>query len=281
MTVRELWSREDESDLERFLAAARADHLIAALHAIEGAGAEEIAADRALFASWARRVEERLPRRSYIRPSEEARVLRVVLGHEAGLSGNREDYYDPRNSFLHRVVESRRGLPILLSAIWMEVGRRSGILVSGIGLPGHFVVRVGARDFVLADAFAGGRFLTVDDCRRKVEDLSGGSMPWRAEYLRESSTEQILERVLQNLSGAYKRAEDEAGRYRSAAFLAALRPDSPQRLLERADLAQELGVREIAERAYADLVERFPETNEAEEAAERLTDGGGESPPLN
>src|SRR5205085_996177 len=124
--------------------------------------------------------------------------------------------------------------------------QRAGALVAGLGLPGHFVVRVGARDGVLADPFAGGRILTVEDCRRRVEELSGGSMPWRAEYLREMTVPQILERALSNLASAYKRADDEAGRYRVAAFLAALRPDSAQRLLERAELAEELGVREVA-----------------------------------
>jgi regulator of sirC expression with transglutaminase-like and TPR domain len=278
--VRELWSDREEADLARFLGAASAGNLVAALHAIESASEEDAAADRALLAAWARRVEERLPRRGYVRPAEEARVLAVVLGHEAGFAGNRDDYYDPRNSFLHQVVASRRGLPILLSAIWIEVGQRAGSLVAGIGLPGHFVVRVGARESVLADPFAGGRLLTVDDCRRRVEELSGGSMPWRAEYLRETSTEQVLERVLANLAGAYKRADDEAGRYRVAAFLASLRPDSAQRLFERAELAEELGIREIAEKDYTDLVERFPDSTEAQQAAERL-DGDTEIPSPN
>jgi regulator of sirC expression with transglutaminase-like and TPR domain len=272
MIVRELWSAGDESDLSRFLAAARAGELVAALHAIEGVDDAEAASDRASFASWARRVEARLPRRAYVGPVEEARTLALVLGHELGFAGNRDDYYDPKNSFLHHVVEARRGLPILLSVVWMEVGRRAGAFMSGVGLPGHFVVRVGTRGGVLVDPFAGGRLVTVEDCRRKVDELSGGSIPWRSEYLRESPAPQILERVLQNLAGAYKRQDDEAGRYRIAAFLSALRPDSAQRLLERAELADELGVREVAERAYEELVERFPESTEAEQAAERLSE---------
>ena len=276
MIVRELWSPGDAAELARFLQAARADDLTAALHAIEGAKDEDAAKDRALFAAWARRVEEILPPRRAARPSEEARALAAVLGQEAGFAGNRDDYYDPRNSFLHQVVASRRGLPILLAAIFMDVGRRAGLLVAGIGLPGHCVARVGVRDGVLVDPFAGGRPLTVEDCRRRVEELSGGSMPWRPEYLRESETAQILERVLSNLAGAMKRAEDEAGRYRAAAFLAALRPDSAQRLLERAEIAEELGIREMAEQGYAEVVERFPDTSEAQQAAERLEGGAGE-----
>lgn len=272
MTVRELWSGRDQEDLSRFLAAARAGHLLASLYAVEGATDDDAASDRALFADWAQQVESRLPRRGYVRPIEEARALAAVLGEEVGFVGDEDDYYDPRNSCLHRVVESRRGLPILLSIVWMEVGRRAGALTAGVGLPGHFVVRVGARDSVLVDPFARGRLLTVEDCRRKVEELSAGSLRWRAEFLRESSTEQIVERVLQNLAGAFRRVEDEAGRYRVAAFLSALRPDSPQRLFERAELADELGIRDVAEQAYTELVERFPETSEAQQAADRLSE---------
>jgi regulator of sirC expression with transglutaminase-like and TPR domain len=216
-----------------------------------------------------------------VRPSQEARVLAVVLGQEAGFVGSTDEYYHPENSFLHRVVATRRGLPILLSSVWMEVGRRSGILVSGVGLPGHFVVRVGARDGVLVDPFAGGRPLTVEDCRRRVAELSGGSMPWRAEYLRETTILEVLERALSNLSGAFRRVDDDAGRYRAAAFLAALLPDSAQRILERAELAHELGIREAAEKGYSEVVERFPDTNEAQEAAERLEGGGAAPPSLN
>ena len=76
---------------------------------------------------------------------------------------NTADYYDPKNSFLHHVVEARRGLPILLSVVWMEVGRRAGAFTAGVGLPGHFVVRVGTRGGVLVDPFAGGRLVSVED----------------------------------------------------------------------------------------------------------------------
>src|SRR5262249_8085012 len=140
MIVRELWSARDEEDIARFLEAARAGRLVAALHAIEGASEEEAASDRALFAAWSRPVEERLRRRGYVRPAEEARVLAIVLGREEGFLGNTEAYDDPRNSHLHHVVATRRGLPILLSAIWIEVGLRAGTLMAGVGLPGHFVV---------------------------------------------------------------------------------------------------------------------------------------------
>ena len=163
-------------------------------------------------------------------------------------------------------------MPILLSIVWMEVGRRARFPVEGIGMPGHFLVRVGGRHGVLADPFSGGALLSAEDCRRALHELSGGTIAWRDDFLAPSTEDQVLERVLQNLAGSYKRAGDEAGRYRAATFLATLRPDSPDRLLERAEIADELGLWDEAAETYVELLERFPDTTAALEAAETLSD---------
>lgn len=111
------------------------------------------------------------------RPPVEA--LRAVL---AGFTGDAHDYADLRSSLLHEVLRRRAGLPILLSAVWLEVARRCGIPAYGIGLPGHFVVRVGD---VHVDPFAGGAALDV-------ADIPGQFLrPWRAE--------EILLRILTNI----------------------------------------------------------------------------------
>jgi regulator of sirC expression with transglutaminase-like and TPR domain len=163
-------------------------------------------------------------------------------------------------------------MPILLSVLWMEVGRRAGIPVAGIGLPGHFIVRVGPPPGTLADPFAGGVPLTVDDCRRKVKSLAGGRVPWRADYLRQMELPALLERVLRNLSGCRERTGDEAGRFRAVTFLSALRPDEPENLLSRAELAEELGVRGLARAVWAEIVERFPESAQALAASEKMAE---------
>jgi regulator of sirC expression with transglutaminase-like and TPR domain len=203
---------------------------------------------------------------------QKARLLARVLSEELGFSGDADDYYDPRNALLGPLLERRRGMPILLSVVWMEVGRRAGIPVAGIGLPGHFIVRVGSPPGTLADPFAGGVPLTIDDCRRKVKALAGGRVPWRAEYLRQMELPALLERVLRNLSGCRGRAGDEAGRFRAVTFLSALRPDEPENLLSRAELAEELGVRGLAREVWAEIVERFPESTQAQAASEKMAE---------
>ncbi len=102
-----------------------------------------VAAARVQIAAWGEMV------RGGIAPNapdlERAEALRLVLAEEGGLRGNAERYYDPANSFLDRVVASRRGIPLSLSVLYMLVGEAAGIAVLPVGMPGHFLARVGAR----------------------------------------------------------------------------------------------------------------------------------------
>jgi len=268
--VRELWSREDERDLTEFLDAVRRDDLVGALFAIEGTPPVARRLAEGVLDEAAAVVRERAAgtRSSF----QKARLLARVLAEELGFAGDEDDYYDPRNVLLGPLLERHKGMPILLSVLWMEVGRRAGIPVAGIGLPGHFIVRVGPPPGTLADPFAGGVPLTVDDCRRKVKALAGGRVPWRADYLRQMETPALLERVLRNLSGCRGRTGDEAGRFRAVTFLSALRPDEPENLLSRAELAEELGVRGLAREVWAEIVERFPESTQAQAASEKMAE---------
>jgi regulator of sirC expression with transglutaminase-like and TPR domain len=274
--VKELWSRKDEESLKTFLEAVREEDLPAALFAFEGIPERIRTADDALLTHWAERVRQRRGG-SEGEPLEEARDLATLLGAELGFAGDGDEYYDPRNCLLHEVLQRRRGMPILLSVVWMEVGRRAGLLVEGVGMPGHFIVRVGAGDGVLADPFAGGAILTVEECRRKVRELAGGRLPWRAGFLAASPPAAILERILHNLAACHGRAGDEGGRFRAVSFLSALRPDEPDKLLTRGEIADAAGARELALRIYAEILERFPESSQAQAASERMA--GTELPP--
>ena len=96
--------------------------------------------------------------------------LREYLFEELGFSGDRDDYFDPRNSHLNEVLNRRLGIPITLSLVLIEVGRRLDLEMEGIGLPGHFIT--GARiagEQVLLDPFNRGALLTAESCRELVE----------------------------------------------------------------------------------------------------------------
>src|SRR4051812_19787801 len=101
-------------------------------------------------------------------------VLSRYLFHDLGFRGNERDYYDPRNSYFNEVLDRRTGLPITLSLTAMEVGKRAGLAVLGVGLPGHFIAKaIDEREEVLFDPFHGGRRLTPRDCERLAEEASG------------------------------------------------------------------------------------------------------------
>src|SRR3984957_15595178 len=96
------------------------------------------------------------------------------LFHEMGFRGNKQDYYDPRNSYLNQVMDLRTGIPITLSVLTMALGQRLGITVAGIGLPGHFIVKAVDRERqILFDPFHGGRELTFDECESLVQRVTG------------------------------------------------------------------------------------------------------------
>jgi regulator of sirC expression with transglutaminase-like and TPR domain len=131
-------------------------------------------------------------------------ALRRVIAIEDGIGGNVDDYYDPSNSFLHRVLETRRGIPISLSVLWMEVGRRAGIEMVGVGLPGHFVVYAGGQ---MVDPFHYGEAIGFDEAARLVSSALGGSPRLDRSWLSPVDTAGIIRRMLRNLEEVYRSDE--------------------------------------------------------------------------
>ncbi len=130
--------------------------------------------------------------------------LREFLFEEEGFSGNGKDYYDPRNSCLNDVLDRRLGIPITLSVLMMEVGRRVGLHILGVGLPGHFVVRANVGpDPVLLDPFDGGSVLTPERAAEVVARALGRRAPVTEQHLAPVSKRQILTRMLMNLKSIY------------------------------------------------------------------------------
>jgi regulator of sirC expression with transglutaminase-like and TPR domain len=137
-------------------------------------------------------------------------ALNRYLFDEQGFTGNASHYDDPRNSMLHRVLERRLGIPITLSIVYMEVGRRAGLRVEGVGLPGHFVVRAYEDDEdaegTLVDPF-NRKVTDEEECRRRIEGIYDGAVTIGEEHLRAAFVRAILTRVLGNLKAVYVRAE--------------------------------------------------------------------------
>ncbi|QHQ27514.1 SirB1 family protein [Xanthomonas albilineans] len=159
------------------------------------------------------------------------------LFEELGYSGNHDEYYDPRNSYMNQVFERRLGNPISLALVQMEVARRLGIPLDGVSFPGHFLVRLPVDDGLLVmDPFNGGRPLAVEELRERVRPHLGGENPDdRAllQILDPAPHRAILTRVLRNLHGVYAEREEWDRAARSADRVLKLMPDQSEALRDR------------------------------------------------
>ena len=113
-----------------------------------------------------------------------------------GFTGDTERYYDPRNSYLDEVIERRLGIPITLSLVVVEVGRRLDVAVVPIGMPGHFLVRI---DGGLIDPYDHGRRLTLAECEERFRSIYGPDVPFDLALLEPASPHDIVARMLANL----------------------------------------------------------------------------------
>jgi regulator of sirC expression with transglutaminase-like and TPR domain len=178
--------------------------------------------------------------RGHLRGSLTGRVkgLCRYLFHDMGFRGNQQDYYDPRNSYFNEVLDRRMGIPITLSAVAIAVGRRAGMDVVGVGLPGHFIAKATVGDEeVLFDPFHSGRILTPEKCQRLVEQVTGMPFEITAEVLQAVPLGSIALRMLNNLKGVYLRTGDYPRAARVIERLRLLSPDDP---LQHRDLGATL-----------------------------------------
>ncbi|MDX1511542.1 MAG: transglutaminase-like domain-containing protein [Nitriliruptorales bacterium] len=142
-------------------------------------------------------------------PVSDATALRDHLVGELEFTGDLETFNDPANALLSRVLDRRRGLPITLSILWVSIGRRLGVPIHGIGLPGHFVVGIGdGNERAVVDPFHGGAVLDELDMARLVARSTGNQVQFRRNMLRPASPPLIVRRLLNNLTRDYQAAGD-------------------------------------------------------------------------
>jgi regulator of sirC expression with transglutaminase-like and TPR domain len=137
-------------------------------------------------------------------------ALRQVMFEQVGLRGDREHYDDPANSYIDQVLDRRRGIPISLSVLLVEVGRRCGVALEAVGMPGHFLVRDPRTPEYLIDAFDQGRCLDHADCERLLQASTGGAGRLTPDFLTASGPWAVLARMLANLDRSFERRGDTA-----------------------------------------------------------------------
>ena len=168
-----------------------------------------------------------------------ARELGHFLFDVLEFKGNSTNYYNTDNSYFNRVLENRTGIPITLSLLFIEVGRRAGIRLHGVGMPGHFLVGLDGTD-VFFDPFNGSESLSVDDCRRLAETLFGPRFTWDDRYLTPCTKYEFLFRILNNLKVVYERSGPEAKALSVTERMLLVRPDATGLYKDLAALQQHL-----------------------------------------
>jgi regulator of sirC expression with transglutaminase-like and TPR domain len=184
-----------------------------------------------------------------------ALTLAQFLFDELGFAGNAGNYADPRNSFLNEVLERRLGIPISLSVLYIEIARRVDILAEGVGLPGHFIVRVTMMngEMIYLDPFHGGQVLSEDDCRKRVATVTGGALPFHESFLNPVQSRYILTRMLNNLKNFYASTSDFARAAKVIERLLVLNPEDVTEMRNLGVLYGQLGKR----RQAVDLLEYY------------------------
>jgi regulator of sirC expression with transglutaminase-like and TPR domain len=219
-------------------------------------------------------------RASNIHPAEErVMALNEFLFEELRYRGNTEAYYDPRNSYLNEVMDRRIGIPITLAVLYMAVGRRIGLPLEGVSFPGHFLVRLRLRGGVLVlDPFAAGTALSESDLRERLQrvipkgladKVPAADLPLDP-FLEPATPRQILARVLRNLKGIYRDADQPQRMLDVLNRMLLVVPDASAELRDRGILYQRLECYRAALKDLSDYVEREPEAPDFEEVRARL-----------
>ena len=200
-------------------------------------------------------------------------ALNQVLFEEAGLRGNRDDYYDPRNSFLNDVLERGLGIPITLAMIYMEVAKRVGFHLSGVGMPGHFLLKhysPEGREFLI-DCFNRGDILSRQDCQSRLDEIYSGEMQLRPEFLHPISRRQILTRMLNNLKTVYLSTRNFRKALPIADLIVLIHPQSAEDVKQRALLRYSMGMHGLAAEDLEEYLKISPKASDAEEIRQMMT----------
>ncbi len=197
----------------------------------------------------AKEIEKRLPKERY--PLRTIQIINQYLYDELGYTGNNDNYYDPRNSFLNEVIDRRTGIPITLSLVYLEIARRLDFHLVGVNMPGHFLIRPQFKDVgIFVDTFNRGEILFEEDCKTRLTEIYGYQVKLQPSFTEPVSHRQLLARILTNLKLIYLNCQDLPRALATVERILLLFPETPRELRDRGLLYYQLG---SSSRAYRDL----------------------------
>jgi regulator of sirC expression with transglutaminase-like and TPR domain len=209
-----------------------------------------------------------------IAPIPKLKLLNNFFYQELGFAGNLNDYYNPDNSYLHKVLESRRGIPISLAVIYMELAQQIGLEVKGISFPGHFLMKLSVKNGdIILDPFDGAS-LSREDIEERLEPFFANGRdandPPLASYLENASAHTILVRMLRNLKALFAEQPHWAQFLNVQQRLVLLLPDE---VVERRDRGLAYANLDCPQAALQDLqayLDQCPQASDAEAVRQKL-----------
>jgi len=218
-------------------------------------------------------------------PAAQLRCLNRFLFDELGFSGDEQDYYDPRNSYLNEVLDRRLGNPISLAVVQIELAHRLDVPLQGVSFPGHFLVRLGLDEgIVVLDPFQKGRSLDAAELRRRARthldthDIDDARL---ARMLEPASHRAILTRMLRNLKGVYAEREQWDKALRCCDRLRTIDTHQPNEYRDRGQLYLKLGYARGAAEDLRRYLAFVPQAEDAEAIGLQLAELGSALPRLN
>lgn len=178
-------------------------------------------------------------------PLAQLNALSAFLFDEIGFRGNETDYYDSRNSYINEVMSRRLGIPITLSLLYIETGKRLGLPLEALSVPGHMVVRHRDLKDAFVDSFHGGILLNKQECIDRFKQVTQ-SDAWNDRYLDPIGNRAFVARMLRNLKAAYARKRDLPHSLVVLDLLVAFCPDIVEERRDRGLLHYHLGHTEAA-----------------------------------
>lgn len=179
-----------------------------------------------------------------ISATESLIALNRYFFDELGFSGNSDDYYDPKNSFLNEVIDRRLGIPITLGVLYIEIGRRIGLRLEGVSFPSHFLVKCMLRDgAIIIDPYARGASLGLDDLQARLQTLASDvelDAALAASLLAAASPNDIFARMLNNLRGIYLQTGERVKALSASNRIIALMPEAAEEFRDRGELYAQL-----------------------------------------
>jgi regulator of sirC expression with transglutaminase-like and TPR domain len=213
---------------------------------------------------FADRVDDDTPAEDFIE------LLNAYLFEELGFRGNSDNYYDPANSCLNEVLVRRTGIPITLSLIYIEIARRVGRQMHGIGLPGHFLVMLEDSEYrAYIDPFHGGQTLTEEECFELAREATGMDLGNDPALLEPVSNRHIVLRMLNNLRAVYFQRNDAQRAAKVLDLLIEATPDSAEEYKQRGVCRAQLG---LVDSAREDLQTYLRLAPEAQDRAQVLAE---------